>query len=369
MFANHALQPKVYMLPNVRSYCQVISWGSQHNVLEVINILPIVSGSNISANMGLKRPFQQVGGPVKKQVKIAPKVNILSRRTPSFNRSMPSATNCLDITLPASHTACASLSSSHGASSLDTTDLQHQLSAIKFADSGIDLGKSSSDLSSSEVPNSIERPKIEQQGLPRPKMYRHKKPRKEKQECRQDSSEKEKSIFLGQESESNLRSIVANIEKNFTSPMRILLKTPTKHKQSEGVLRTSTPCRDVPHSPGSWISPIKGLTPGSEDKLLDIDSGFLTPEAKITLGLTSCSSGKSKSSGSPTLGSLRELGLPGLTPLKTPLGGIVIGHSPDNSLNLSNQSFSKLLGEFHLDSMMEDGLAVDIANISWSALQ
>ena len=229
------------------------------------------------------------------------------------------------------------------------------------------MGRSGSDLSSSDLPSSQERPKPESVGLPKPRMYRHKKPRKEKQECRQDSSEKEKSILLGQDDvDNNMQSVIAKIENNFTSPMRVLLKTPDKPK--EGAVRTSTPCRNMPNSPGAWISPIKGLTPGSEEKLLDLDSGFLTPEAKMHL-MGSDSSEKSNKSGSPNLGlgSLREFGLPGLTPLKTPLGAAlyITEDSPNGSLNLSNQSFTKLLGDFHFDSMMEEGLA----NISWSALQ
>ncbi len=282
--------------------------------------------------------------------------------------------------------------------SLDTTDLQSQLSGMKF-DSGVDLRTFSDTSMNSDLTGSQESSVEVKPGLPKPKMYnKSRRPRKDPHKnIRQDSSEKrlgiEKQVTpegspahpdpgIGDTVSSVLgdmdpglgdtisSDILSSIEKDFSSPMRCLLQTPPQFKDKKKY--TSTPTDINPGSP-SWISPIHGLTPimGEDNPLLD--SGIFTPNIKLSTSTPehAGSSTRSRTSTigvSPKLGSLRDLGLPGYTPFKTPPKYFAEG-SPDISFNISNQSFTKLLGEFHLDSMDEDGLPVDMGNLSFSALQ
>ena len=383
---------------------------------------PVLNSShNSSAGAHLKRtcefPDRDVSEPNRKHVKIAPKASILGDKSASRLLKGNTSMNASVASTP----------------SLDTTDLQHQLSRIRF-DSGIDL-RCSSDISScSDSQGSQER--HVKQGLPQPKLYRCKRPRKAKVVVRKDCDEVEAESHASAEgnaaaaklcgtkllgnyeaednpvlltfndsalSESGINDILASIEKDFTSPMRGLLKTPPKPEEKTKL--TSTPLDDVAPNTPDWISPIRGVTPPSSDSS-QLDSGFFTPEGKLATSTPyrgSSSSHSSRGSGqkSPCLGSLRELGLPGLTPLKSPrkrapivgslgaspqfslreLGlpgltplktprrseqisdGVSLQCSPNHSLSFSNQSFQKLLGDIHLDSMMEDG--VDIGNLSF----
>ncbi len=253
---------------------------------------------------------------------------------------------------------------------------------MKF-DSGVDLRTFSDSSMNSDMASSQEQSAEVKPGLPKPKMYhKNRRPRKDPHKnIRQDSSEKrlgiEKQVTpegspvqqdpgLGDTISSD---VLSSIEKDFSSPMRCLLQTPPQFKDKKKY--TSTPTETNPGSP-SWISPIHGLTPimGEDNPLLD--SGIFTPNIKLSTSTpehisSSTHSRSSTNSRSPKLGSLRDLGLPGLTPGKSPK--FLVEGSPDISFNISNQSFTKLLGEFHLDSMDEDGLPVDMGNLSFSALQ
>ena len=280
-------------------------------------------------------------------------------------------------------------------------------------------------MSSCDSPSSLELPNrgssAPARGLPKPTMFRNKRSRKDKvivlRDCDEeismsmgafsskDSSKENRPVGdplkssirlvdiksplgVGQDlhlslnesafSESGFNDLLASIEKDFSSPMKGLLVTPPKpddNKRSSA----STPFSSVPLSP-SWISPIKNVTPLSED-CRQIDSGFFTPDSKLTTSTpngevtrmrTSRRTAPSGPRTSPRLGSLRDLGLPGLTPLKASSkaasssedpGGQGDGDSPNTSL-ISNQSFQKLLGDLNLDSMMDDGV-VDLGNLSF----
>ena len=122
---------------------------------------------------------------------------------------------------------------------------------------------------------------------------------------------------------------------------------------------TSTPSKSNDFSSPSWISPIRGLTPlSSEGQILDSgiftplrDSGLATstpnhddegasPDLNTPLRMYASPQLRvyNEKSPSPRTGSLRDLGLPGLTPLK--LGP----NSPNTNFAGVNQSFAKLFG-------------------------
>ena len=140
--------------------------------------------------------------------------------------------------------------------SLDTSDLQHQFSQIKF-DSGIDLHTDISSLS--ETAGSLDRScssSISRRGLPRPRLYHGTRSRG----CASESGERtpssdgdascEKSLMpLNENSPSGvgLQDILASIEKDLSTPMRRLLQTPPK--SADKSLLTSTPFRGVFGSP------------------------------------------------------------------------------------------------------------------------
>ena len=130
------------------------------------------------SNAGTKRsgsPMDTSGGPYRKQIKIAPK--ILSNRSNVNQPSRPSSCAPSHSASRASMESPTSSLSSSYSQSLDTTELQSQLSGIRF-DSGIDM-KSLSDLStSSELSSSQEKPVKVKPGLPKPKMYKSRRPRK-----------------------------------------------------------------------------------------------------------------------------------------------------------------------------------------------
>lgn len=299
------------------------------------------------ATVALKRigaASEAPGAPQRKQLKVARKASILTRRSSftnsyssQYNRPIAPATNCVSDSMDQSTLA---LSTSFDSAFRDSTSI----------DSSGSFEGSSTIIS----------------GLPRPKIFRHKKPRKEKQQCRLDSGEKEKS--QPQESsvsDTGYHEIIASIEKDFISPLKGFLQTPVK--EGDSVL-TSTPFHNSGKSLGVWISPPKGFTTGTEEHAMFM-SGFFSPSGKGPAHQTTQNSG-SPSTGPLSVGSLRELGLPGFTPLKNRRPSVEAEHSqanddsPNTSLNLSNQSFTRLIGDFHLDSMMEDGLAaVDITGL------
>ncbi len=317
--------------------------------------------------------------PLRKQVRIAPK--ILSGRASATTTT--SQTNRPSSCVPShaasrlsteSPTSSLSNSSISYCQSLDTTDLQSQLSSIKF-DSGVDVN------SSGELSSSQEKPADVRPGLPVPKMYKSRRPRKDPHtDIRHDSSEKRLQLQKETTPDSSpvnqavkasaavSDAVLASIEKNLSSPMKVLLQTPPQFKNKKKY-NTSTPAENTPESPVSWISPIHGLTPITGDENTLLDSGIFTPKDKMSTSTPDRLGGSTKASKSPKLGSLRDLGLPGLTPLKTP-PRVAGSGSPDSSFSMSNQSFNKLLGEFHLDSvMMDDGIPMSMGNLSFSALE
>ena len=239
------------------------------------------------------------------------------------------------------------------------------------------------------------------------------------------------------ETNQSVQHLLDEIELNMESPMKGLLSTPPKRT----LRMTSTPIDSQPLLE-DMISPIKGFTPLGASNFLD--SGIFTPIHDKSYQFEStpdkmCTS-LDKSSGSlrdlgfpshnlettpdklaptcnrsPLPGSLRDLGLPGLTPMKelafdlgsgftppkasvnsgfTPTKmGINSGFTPTKSnLGLSltpnksplglnsgltpykspssvgDQSFTKLLGDFHLESFMDEP-GIDINDISLSMLQ
>lgn len=114
--------------------------------------------------------------------------------------------------------------------------------------------------------------------------------------------------------------------------------------------------------------------PGEDDRHVDADDEHCPAAGVITV----------TPKNSPKLGSLRSLGLVGLTPLKSPssrrllqLGGAaegelspLTGSSGLSGVVDSNHSFGKLLGELHLDSIMDDdGIGLDVSNMSFSHIK
>ena len=283
-------------------------------------------------------------GSNKKQVKIAPKVSVFDDSTNIITQAWLNA-SCVD-------------------SSGNSPDLRSQL--MKY-DSGIEMksNKSSSDTSlSDKLPVEETKPVP---GLPRPKKYRK---RKTKKHGKGKASDKAVELNETSFSDTSMNDILASLENEFSSPMRNLLRTPPKSSTAD--VTTSTPCKPCSDSP-SWLSPIKGLTPLRSTSNF-LDSGIFTPiqdKSKQSFsGFTPVRSGLTPSDKdfshsfdllrSPKEGSLRDLGLPGLTPLKH-LGG-------KSDLN---HSFSKIFGELPLESIMEEGgcMPIDIGNISLSAFQ
>ena len=152
-----------------------------------------------------------------------------------------------------------------------------------------------------------------------------------------------------------------NMDDDVTSPLGGLLVTPPRD------VKTSTPSRTSVGAPGSWISPIHGLPSVTDDHVL-IDMATLLDETANGRLIPTDHQDLGPADGSPPgLGSLRSLGLPGLTPLKS--GHLLYNPeddpcfisddhiSPNSSLNFCNQSFAKLLGDFHLDGALGDEFA------------
>ncbi|XP_013404304.1 uncharacterized protein LOC106169393 isoform X2 [Lingula anatina] len=232
-------------------------------------------------------------------------------------------------------------------------------------DSGIDMssGRSGSDCSIGEMPKSA----------PWQISPKHKKCRRRRTKSRLVRT-KSSSFLGGQEadgltcntlSDSALKNIFENLENEFTSPIRNLLKTPPKHRDP---LSTSTPykgmCPDV-----ELVSPIKGLTPLRNSSNL-FDSAIFSPlspggahrqQHSDNMKISSSTYLESKS---PGFGSLGDIGIPGLTPIKP---------KPDifnNSLQMvNNQSFSKIFADMGpLETLWEEGDSLPI-DLSFSAIK
>lgn len=320
--------------------------------------------------------------PFKKQVKIAPKASILDKSSSRRRRTSSLLT-----------------------SSADTYDIQKQLSRMKF-DSGV-----ASDMSTCDSPSLINVSNTS--SLLPPKPNRHKRSRKDKPVLLRDCDE-EDSLQSVEEKKPDIKENMQPVATQSKDSLEILA---TRLPDSEPVLHISlnesvlsesgfhelllaTLDSDLPspagalmstppkpgsqtHSPSSahvgtplspWISPIKNITAlTDENRPLE---GFFTPNGKLATSTPNggkCKSRNQRSSNglivkSPRIGSLRDLGLPGLTPLKTsqrsPNTHSTDEGSPNTSL-ISNRSFQRLLGDFHLDSMMDQvDDSLDIANFS-----
>lgn len=140
------------------------------------------------------------------------------------------------------------------------------------------------------------------------------------------------------------------LEEDLSSPVRSLLITPPQDVLDPSV-KTSTPSKDSPSTPDSWISPIHGFTPLNEDNILmGMDSLLnVTPNSKVGGASKGHQEGVSPGSthSSPGIGSLRDFGLPGLTPLKPThhhnAPDSPLEHSPNTSFTSFN--LSKYLGD------------------------
>lgn len=317
---------------------------------------------NLSAN-------EISSGPHKKHCKIAPKLELSNVSTDSCSQT--------------------SWLSSSQSSALDTADLRSQLSHLKFVDSGIEM---SSSLQSTDADSCTDKSSNAIHGLPKPMMYtelRRKKrtPRKSKRKQKLPSPFRGNpsgsdiavlSVSSSQVSESSIGDILAGIERDLSSQDKLLLRTPPHDKD----LMTSTPLKDTLDSL-SWISPIHGIasdeaanannhfgrdlfTPPPENgnkTSTPLEGKLNTPELQ-TPTKQAIRAAVLKAQCSPPLGSLQSFGLAGLTPLKSPAASAGVA-SPDA---LHNSSFTKLFGDFHLESMIDDA-NIDIANFSFSAFQ
>ena len=257
------------------------------------------------------------------------------------------------------------------------------------------------------------------QGLPRPKMYNKRKckliPKVQKEEGVVDSLPSCNAMgniiqqcddtIPDQESfsDSGIQELLASVANDFPSPLRALLQTPPKSDLNKGEVyspnNSSTPDYIL-------VSPIHGSGSESSRRGLEKAGGFFfTPDSeercsnslkrtkltppKLTdpLAFTHLKSStpyhsdaspklkdstpfklgspslcfKNSSDKSPGLGSLQGLGLQGLTPLKSPQRSC--SDSPESGF--SNQSFTKLFGGFHLDSMLEDSINIDVADLNF----
>ncbi|XP_022089169.1 forkhead box protein M1-like [Acanthaster planci] len=138
---------------------------------------------------------------------------------------------------------------------------------------------------------------------------------------------------------------------------RELASPPQSQPNLKGVPVVSTPCKQG--NLHTLLSPLRGFTP-FKNPPLDPDSGIfhdLPSDLSLTPGLTP--NYKSSQRGSvrgqrSRVGSLGDLGLPGLTPEKGSL----------SSDGVHNQSFGQIFGDLVGLDMEGDGL--DVGNISWS---
>ena len=312
-----------------------------------------------SQKRNLSASSETCSGPKKKQVKIAPKIDLGNFFNDSGSQS--------------SWLSNSSLSSSRlnslASPSLDGSDLRAQLSNLNF-DSGIEL--STADQDTKPTPKRT---------TPRKSRRKQKLPSSIKVETETIIDERavhvdaiSNTISIG---ESGIGDILAGIEKDLSSPAKMLLRTPPQDD-----LITSTPFKDTLNSP-SWISPIRGITPGGGHRnhlshrdlytpntnktSTPMDAMLGTPDSNVrTPSKIALNTPYSAFEVSPTLKTeaspqLQVFGMNGLTPLKSPFAHH--GSSPE----LGNSSFTRLFGDFHLDNVMMDDPNIDVGNFSFSA--
>ncbi|XP_066276308.1 forkhead box protein M1-like isoform X2 [Branchiostoma lanceolatum] len=148
------------------------------------------------------------------------------------------------------------------------------------------------------------------------------------------------------------------------SPLRSVLRTPVIGRN----VATSTPRKATATPPKSQrspglFSPIQDFSiPKTPDSGLHSSNSLTQHVSPIKDGFAPLLGRVQRSKTSPgQLGSLREFGLPGLTPLKEEYEG----KEGDNEPVTQNLSFGKLLEELGLDTIAE----LDVGNISFSAIQ
>ncbi|XP_035673342.1 forkhead box protein M1-like [Branchiostoma floridae] len=147
------------------------------------------------------------------------------------------------------------------------------------------------------------------------------------------------------------------------SPLRSVLRTPVIGRN----VTTSTPRKAAVTPPKSrspgLFSPIQDFSiPRTPDSGLHSSNSLTQHGSPIKDGFAPLLGRVQRSKTSPgQLGSLREFGLPGLTPLKE----VYEGKDSDNEPVAQNLSFGKLLEELGLDTIAE----LDVGNISFSAIQ
>ncbi|KAI8499763.1 Forkhead box protein M1 [Branchiostoma belcheri] len=149
------------------------------------------------------------------------------------------------------------------------------------------------------------------------------------------------------------------------SPLRSVLRTPVIGRNvATSTPRKVTPPKTSSRSPG-LLSPIQDFSiPKTPDSGLHSSNSLTQHVSPIKDSFPPLLGRVQKSKTSPGqlgLGSLREFGLPGLTPLKEEYQGKEGDHEPVTQ----NLSFGKLLEELGLDTIAE----LDVGNISFSAIQ
>ncbi|XP_038047165.1 uncharacterized protein LOC119721251 [Patiria miniata] len=150
-------------------------------------------------------------------------------------------------------------------------------------------------------------------------------------------------------------------EDSFTAFFEQELASPPKPQPNKGMPVVSTPCKEGDLQ--TFLSPLRGFTP-FKNQSLDPDSGIFhdlhgdlsfTP---LRTGLTPNYKGSHQNAARgqrSRVGSLGELGLPGLTPEK---------EGASTSGGIHNQSLGQIFGDLVGLDMVGDGL--DAGNISWS---
>ena len=336
----------------------------------------------------LKRNLDPCGEPCKKQVKIAPKLDkcAATHSVPTLDVSSASRaafTPCLNRTglTPQASSSSNSRHKSLRLRSVSAAELTPKTVVTRchvtprimrqrrgsvsgvisnqslLDDSGFDLSGQKADTSGSS-------------NLPRPRMYRRK--------CSLKHSgmtyENQNDNVVSSEVTPTCRGDhpVLDVDSPLCSVGDVTSKTPNR--------KTSTPFKENVCSP-SWISPIKELTPLSCASS-HFDSGcFFTPDSATrpsssgalvvpSRGVITdlCSSPKLHQGtfsvgldGSPKLGSLRSLGMPGLTPLKSSTDAVLVC-SPNSSWSASlNHSFTRLFDDCHLNPIIDDDMNMDFS--------
>ena len=339
-------------------------------------------------NKTSKRPHSPTSSNKRKHIKIAPKFNPLNE-------------NIISQAWVNANSSVESFNSTNNSLSQTRYDSGLGFSMLHKTLDGNNSVFMSSPIVSCSKAKSRTKPKSE---LPKPKMYKHKpavisrKKHKNKPTHIDDviemrvpgnlvSQTNPEGVTENSLSESGIGDILANFEKDFSSPMRSLLETPPCNKSA---IKTSTPCKPAPHSP-QWCSPIRGITPLANLNNV-FENGLCTPLRDNDFNKKSpCSMENSKLNTpnfynhqkrqngqilssinqSPKLwskiltSSPKGFSVQGVTPLNPQTS---TGSSNLNS-SMHNQSLNKVFADFHLENILDaDDMSLDVGNLSWSCL-